>query len=76
MRNVLQNISTWERAGDMFPKETLFGDSISPADVNQAMLGDCWFLSSCAALAAKPSRVHNLFMNKENKLNEAGIYGV
>ena len=66
----------WERAGTMFPDETLFGDSITPADVNQLMLGDCWFLSSCAALAAKPGRIENLFLNKGNKQNEAGIYGV
>ena len=31
----LQEHGSWKRAGTAFPNEALFGDSITPADVNQ-----------------------------------------
>ena len=57
---------TWLRASKVFPEETLFGASITPNDVLQGAVGNCWFMSSAAALAEKPGRVEALFLNKEN----------
>ena len=56
----------WLRASQQFPDETLFGASITPNDVLQGAVGNCWFMSSAAALAEKPGRIEALFLNKEN----------
>jgi calpain-15 len=52
----------------------LFYEKIEPADIKQGSLGDCYFLSSLAALAEHPNRIRKLFVNQER--NSAGTYGV
>ena len=66
----------WERAQDAFPAATLFGTKITPEDINQGFIGNCWFMSSCAALAELGDRIEKVFLNKTNEQNKAGIYGV
>jgi len=39
--------------------------SIRPAAVNQGSLGDCWLLSSFAALAEWPDRIKKVISNNE-----------
>ena len=64
----------WQRAQDIFPGKSLFGGGITPDDINQGGLGDCWFLAAISGIAEKPGRMETAFLNKENYLNEAGIY--
>ena len=47
-------------------------DSISPADILQGQLGDCYFLSALSALAEQGFRIKNLFPSIE--INANGIY--
>ena len=65
----------WARAQDIFPGKSLFGDGISPDDIDQGGLGNCWFLAAISAIAEKPGRMEKVFLQKENYLNQAGIYG-
>lgn len=48
--------------------------AISPDDIQQGELGDCYFLSSIASLTEWPNRVKKLFISR--KVNEFGIYCV
>ena len=62
----------WKRAGEIRPNFKLFGSTIDPTDIQQGGIGDCYFVSSVASLAERPSRVRALFYNKET--NDAGCY--
>lgn len=52
----------------------LFKDGIEPADIRQGGLGDCYFLSSLAALSEIPSRIEKLFAHSTQ--NESHMYGI
>ena len=45
-------------------------------DVNQGAASDCYLLAAAEAIAEKPERLQKIFLNQDNDLNEAGIYGV
>jgi hypothetical protein len=62
---------TWTRMGSYFPSSGGFSifqsnltASISPDDVVQGLLGDCWLLSAASAVAAVPARIWNMFDTK------------
>jgi len=48
--------------------------NVSPRDIQQGYLGDCWLVSSFAALAEYPDRVRALF--KQHTLTEDGRYDI
>ena len=73
----------WRRAQDIGKLSKGYGEfklwnsnGISPLDVRQGGLGDCWFLAAASALAEKPGRIEKLFHNKGGNLNQAGIYAL
>ncbi|CAG7822174.1 unnamed protein product, partial [Allacma fusca] len=45
---------------------------ISPSNVTQGSLGDCWFVSSISAVASKPELVRKLILTQE--VDPAGVY--
>lgn len=53
---------------------TLFSDGISPLDVQQGALGDCWFLAALAAVAEFPELIKEIFA--ESSYNEYGVYEI
>ncbi|EPY37252.1 calpain family cysteine protease-like protein [Strigomonas culicis] len=58
----------WQRPTDYLPKQwhnklTLF-DRVSPTDIDQGALGDCYFLCSCSALAEHDEDVKAIFQNQ------------
>ena len=55
---------------------TLFGDGISPDDVVQGALGNCWFLAAASAIAEEKGRMEKVFVNTGNALNKKGAYSV
>lgn len=71
---------TWERAtqipslNDNEGKLQVFFKDISPKDIKQGLLGDCYFLSVLSVLSEKPNRIRNLFLN--DKQNNLGVYGL
>lgn len=68
---------SWFRISSQFPNSSLWGENgISPMDIRQGALGNCWFLAAASALAEKPSRLEQIFLNNSPELNSQGIYGV
>jgi hypothetical protein len=55
-----------------FSDPILFSSQISPDDVAQGRIGNCYFLAVCSSLAEQPSQVHDRFITKS--YNKAGIY--
>ena len=65
----------WKTLDDIFGEEfDVIKDGISPGDIYQGTLGDCYLLSSVSALAENPKRIERLLLTKES--NEEGIYSV
>lgn len=63
----------WIRLEDLFSaapegqppqRAQLFHAGVEPSDVHQGGLGDCWLMSSIAALAEFPAVIKNLFITK------------
>lgn len=66
---------TWERPDRIFEGDTfLFQGGITPDDIKQGCLGNCYFLSALSALAEFPELVKKIFITK--KKNAAGCYVV
>lgn len=53
----------WRRAKDAFPNMSFLGNGLSPDDINQGGLGDCWFLAAASSVAEKPGRLEKVFGN-------------
>lgn len=66
---------TWKRPTDVYGvgKFYMF-KGMSPNDIKQGYLGDCYFLSAISSLAEYSERVNNIFTIKE--VNTAGYYEV
>ena len=47
---------------------------MTPDDIKQGLLGDCYFLSILSALAEVPDRITRLFLT--DRLNDYGIFAV
>jgi hypothetical protein len=44
------------------PNAQIFKGKITPSNIKQGFLGDCYLLASLAALAERPDRIMNLFL--------------
>jgi calpain-15 len=68
----------WSRPEEFSSKDFLEifnpNKEISPTEIKQGALGNCYFLSVLAALAEYPERIKPLFLTQ--KCNEYGIYGI
>lgn len=70
---------TWKRIPDIADLKDKNGDlhiffeEIEPNDIQQGQIGDCYFLSSLAALAEVPDRIKSMFLNVTT--NDVGMYG-
>jgi calpain-15 len=64
----------WKTAQEIYPTVTVFDANLSPRDIHQGYLGDCYFLSAVAALAENPDRVKKLFVSHNR--SKFGVYGV
>ena len=65
MEDINRFCNEWTRASD-FPSAVeytpaIFRDGISPNDIKQGMLGDCYFVAALASLAEWPHRVEKIF---------------
>ena len=56
----------WVRAKHQFSESSLWGDNgISPTDIKQGILGNCWFMVVASALAEKSNRLERVFLNEQ-----------
>eukprot|EP00347_Sterkiella_histriomuscorum_P016829 403351694 len=67
----------WVRAKDLFSSDnfTVFDKDISPNDILQGDLGNCYFLSALSAIAEFPKRIRDIFETEEAN-PQVGIYAV
>lgn len=71
---------TWIRASEIEElnddegKLAVFQDDVTPSDIKQGLLGDCYFLSILSALAEVPDRITKLFIT--DRFSEDGLYAV
>jgi hypothetical protein len=49
-------------------------EDITPQDINQGYIGNCWIMAAISALAEIPGRVNDIFVSKD--LSAKGIYAV
>lgn len=70
-------IIEWGRISESFTEHSLFGtNGVTPEDIRQGSLGNCWIMAGASAVAELPGRLEKVFLNKENKVSKNGIYGV
>jgi len=62
----------WKRLDEVVKNPVFIDQSISPGDIMQGAIGNCYFLSAIAGLAERPNRVTNIF--GELEINKNGIY--
>ena len=51
---------TWKRPFELSSNASLYVDGTSRRDVIQGILGDCWLLSTCAAIAKREDLMHRV----------------
>ena len=58
----------WLRPKTIFKSNAykIFEGKIEPRDIKQGLLGDCYFLSSCASLAEKDDRIKRIFVSSND----------
>ena len=62
----------WRRVAEIFKKPAIFTDGVTPNDIKQGMLGDCYFLSALSSMAENPENIMERFQTRT--INKAGIY--
>ena len=75
------HVVQWMRITNTAPKTyderrlawTVFA-SPQPSDIQQGILGDCWFVAALSLIAQRPNLLHRLLLTQT--VNTAGIYRV
>ena len=62
----------WKRIPEIIKDAKFICDTVSPEDVFQGEIGNCYFLSAVSALAENDFRIKNIF--GELKINPNGFY--
>ena len=79
-----EEIAQWLRVKDTFTFEkgySLWGEhGISPEDIRQGDVGDCWFIAAASAMAERSERLERVFINQDDQhtggIDMKGIYGL
>ena len=69
--------TVWKRASEVFTGKSLWGaNGITPHDIRQGDIGNCWFIAGASALSEKKGRMEKVFLNTLNETSARGIYAV
>ena len=73
------NLTSMRISDPSFPGKTLWGpgkshDDITPSDINQGYIGNCWVMAAVSTLAERDNRITDFMVT--DALNPAGIYAV
>lgn len=52
----------------------VFSNNVTPNDIRQGLLGDCYFLSILSVLAEEPERIMKIFIT--DRVNDWGVFAV
>ena len=78
--NTAYEVTQWKRISDVYGdgSYSLFGSNgVTPKDIFQGSIGNCWFMSALSAIAEKPGRVEKMFVNSNGgEINQTGVYGI
>lgn len=61
---ISSNEISWKRLSEIYPENFLFEDNIDLDDIRQGKIGNCYFLSSIAAMTEYPNLISQLFKTK------------
>ncbi|CAG0923684.1 unnamed protein product [Notodromas monacha] len=50
----------WKRPCEIVEQPYMYGDNFEQSDIMPGNLADCWFLSTCAAVAREPQLIHRI----------------
>lgn len=64
----------FKRSTEYFGDDAVVYDGLSPGDIIQGQLGDCYFLAAISAIAEHPDRLKRLFLTSQNENN--GLFAV
>ncbi|KAJ3443723.1 calpain [Anaeramoeba flamelloides] len=67
-KDKLNRVKEWKRASEIPSEESeiaLFKEGMSPEDIEQGSLGDCYLLSSISVLSLKEEKVLKIFLTKK-----------
>ena len=62
------------RPNEFLEKEQLFEENIKPTEIKQGQLGDCYFISSLAAIAEQPKRIQKMIKSLGNGKYQVNLY--
>lgn len=65
---------SFKRSTEYFGEEVKVFDTMSPGDIIQGYLGDCYFLAAISSIAEHPQRLQRIILTKENNPN--AVYAV
>ena len=63
------SLYSWKRPFELSSSPSLYVDGTSRRDVIQGILGDCWLLSTCAAVAKREDLMQRVLDPKQVKTN-------
>eukprot|EP00457_Paulinella_chromatophora_P001707 gb/GEZN01001709.1/.p1 GENE.gb/GEZN01001709.1/~~gb/GEZN01001709.1/.p1 ORF type:complete len:881 (-),score=102.55 gb/GEZN01001709.1/:225-2648(-) len=69
--NPLNREVVWKRPAEFLDRVSVF-DGIDPNDINQGMLGNCWFCCALSAVAEFPNLIQDMFVSKV--ASSVGVY--